>query len=80
MYIEANVGNWEVGMTFKSHLESTDAITIHIFKEEKMISFALSDMKRVIVACKKPCKWHAYVSLNFDKSFQLKNVGPGKHL
>ena len=76
-YKESAPSKLDVGMTFENHLKFRDAITRHSCEEGRMVSFLLSDKSRVKSVCKLTCKWYIYASLNFDKTFQIKQVGPG---
>lgn len=51
----------------------------HSYKQGRQIHYIKSDKKRVRAVCKHPCPWYMYASLNFDKTFQMKQVGPGEH-
>ena len=77
VYKDCDDPQWEVGMTFKDHHECREAITKHSYKEGRMVRFLLSDRKRLKAACKEPCPWFMFASQNFDKIFQLKQLGPG---
>ena len=80
IYEDSDDPAWEVGMLFKDHQECRDSIIKHSYKQDRQIHFTKSDKKRVRAVCKHPCPWYMYASLNFDKTFQMKQVGPGAYM
>lgn len=63
-------------MIFRDHYECREAIRKHSYEEGRSVKFIKSEKRRERAVCKDPCPWFLLASLNFEKTFQLKRVGP----
>ena len=77
-YRDTEDPKWTDGMVFTDHKQCRQAIMKHSVSEGRVIKFVKSDRTRVKAVCKAPCQWSLFTSLNFNKTMQMKKVGPGK--
>lgn len=80
VYKDTDIPKWRVGMIFTDHHQFREAVMKHSYLEGRMVKFTKSDRTRVKAVCRPPCQWHVFASLNFNKTMQIKIVGPGTFL
>lgn len=80
VYKDTDYPKFFVGMIYTDHHQFREAVMKHSYLEGRMVKFTKSDRTRVKAMCRPPCQWHVFASLNFNKTMQIKIVGPGTFL